>query len=168
MRSRSWLAAAASVRRGFRRSAVMRASSPGRRCAQLPRRGSTRAHASTSKAPRRSKREAPLARAARSRARGGKLSSSWRWKTTMTIKRAVYPGTFDPITNGHEDLVQRASRLFERGGRGRGPQPGQAPLLLARGARADRAGGARGLSQREGARASRACSRSSCASTRRA
>ena len=30
----------------------------------------------------------------------------------MTI-RAVYPGTFDPITNGHEDLIQRASRLFE-------------------------------------------------------
>jgi pantetheine-phosphate adenylyltransferase len=31
----------------------------------------------------------------------------------MTTKRAVYPGTFDPITNGHEDLVQRASRLFD-------------------------------------------------------
>jgi pantetheine-phosphate adenylyltransferase len=30
----------------------------------------------------------------------------------MTI-RAVYPGTFDPITNGHEDLIQRASRLFD-------------------------------------------------------
>lgn len=30
----------------------------------------------------------------------------------MTI-RAVYPGTFDPITNGHEDLIQRAARLFE-------------------------------------------------------
>lgn len=27
--------------------------------------------------------------------------------------RAVYPGTFDPITNGHTDLVQRASRLFD-------------------------------------------------------
>lgn len=27
--------------------------------------------------------------------------------------RAVYPGTFDPITNGHIDLVQRASPLFE-------------------------------------------------------
>jgi pantetheine-phosphate adenylyltransferase len=27
--------------------------------------------------------------------------------------RAVYPGTFDPITNGHEDLIQRASRLFD-------------------------------------------------------
>jgi len=26
---------------------------------------------------------------------------------------AVYPGTFDPFTNGHEDLVRRASRLFE-------------------------------------------------------
>ena len=31
----------------------------------------------------------------------------------MTINRAVYPGTFDPITNGHEDLIQRASRLFD-------------------------------------------------------
>ena len=26
---------------------------------------------------------------------------------------AVYPGTFDPITNGHSDLVHRASRLFD-------------------------------------------------------
>jgi len=26
---------------------------------------------------------------------------------------AVYPGTFDPITNGHSDLIARASRLFE-------------------------------------------------------
>jgi pantetheine-phosphate adenylyltransferase len=25
----------------------------------------------------------------------------------------VYPGTFDPITNGHSDLVQRAARLFD-------------------------------------------------------
>jgi pantetheine-phosphate adenylyltransferase len=27
---------------------------------------------------------------------------------------AIYPGTFDPITNGHIDLVIRASKLFER------------------------------------------------------
>lgn len=27
---------------------------------------------------------------------------------------AVYPGTFDPITNGHIDLVRRASKLFGR------------------------------------------------------
>lgn len=28
------------------------------------------------------------------------------------MRKAVYPGTFDPITRGHEDLVRRASRLF--------------------------------------------------------
>jgi pantetheine-phosphate adenylyltransferase len=27
---------------------------------------------------------------------------------------AVYPGSFDPITNGHLDLIQRASRIFDR------------------------------------------------------
>lgn len=27
---------------------------------------------------------------------------------------AIYPGTFDPITNGHTDLVSRACRLFDR------------------------------------------------------
>ncbi len=26
--------------------------------------------------------------------------------------RALYPGTFDPITNGHADLIERASQLF--------------------------------------------------------
>ncbi|MCG6964923.1 MAG: pantetheine-phosphate adenylyltransferase [Chromatiaceae bacterium] len=30
------------------------------------------------------------------------------------MKIAVYPGTFDPITNGHSDLVLRAARLFDR------------------------------------------------------
>ena len=28
--------------------------------------------------------------------------------------KAVYPGTFDPMTRGHEDLVRRASALFDR------------------------------------------------------
>jgi pantetheine-phosphate adenylyltransferase len=27
---------------------------------------------------------------------------------------AIYPGTFDPITNGHADLVERGARMFER------------------------------------------------------
>jgi len=27
---------------------------------------------------------------------------------------SIYPGTFDPITRGHTDLIQRASRLFDR------------------------------------------------------
>lgn len=44
---------------------------------------------------------------------------------------AIYPGTFDPITNGHSDLIQRASMLFDRvivaiasssGKGGRGPK----------------------------------------------
>jgi pantetheine-phosphate adenylyltransferase len=30
------------------------------------------------------------------------------------MKIAVYPGTFDPLTRGHEDLVRRGSRLFDR------------------------------------------------------
>lgn len=29
----------------------------------------------------------------------------------MTVK-AIYPGTFDPVTNGHTDLIERASHLF--------------------------------------------------------
>jgi pantetheine-phosphate adenylyltransferase len=34
----------------------------------------------------------------------------------MTLSRsvAVYPGTFDPITNGHLDILERALQLFER------------------------------------------------------
>ncbi len=30
----------------------------------------------------------------------------------MAQHRAIYPGTFDPITNGHADLIQRASNMF--------------------------------------------------------
>lgn len=30
----------------------------------------------------------------------------------LKMDKAVYPGTFDPITRGHEDLVRRASNLF--------------------------------------------------------
>ncbi len=33
----------------------------------------------------------------------------------MTAQRtAIYPGTFDPVTNGHIDLMQRAVQLFDR------------------------------------------------------
>jgi pantetheine-phosphate adenylyltransferase len=27
---------------------------------------------------------------------------------------AIYPGSFDPLTNGHVDIIQRGSRLFDR------------------------------------------------------
>lgn len=30
------------------------------------------------------------------------------------MKTAVYPGTFDPVTNGHIDIIERASKLFDR------------------------------------------------------
>jgi len=30
------------------------------------------------------------------------------------MRSVIYPGTFDPITNGHIDLVERAARLFDR------------------------------------------------------
>ena len=54
---------------------------------------------------------------------------------------AVYPGTFDPITNGHVDLVDRAAPLFDRLVVGIAESPGKRPALalelrveLARGA----------------------------------
>lgn len=30
------------------------------------------------------------------------------------MAKAVYPGTFDPLTRGHEDIVRRATKLFDR------------------------------------------------------
>ncbi len=30
------------------------------------------------------------------------------------MSKAIYPGTFDPITNGHTDLIVRAVRIFDR------------------------------------------------------
>jgi pantetheine-phosphate adenylyltransferase len=30
------------------------------------------------------------------------------------MDKAVYPGTFDPMTRGHEDLVRRAAKLFDK------------------------------------------------------
>jgi pantetheine-phosphate adenylyltransferase len=42
---------------------------------------------------------------------------------------AVYPGTFDPITNGHVDLVMRAANLFDRIIVGVAESPGKSPAL---------------------------------------
>ena len=48
----------------------------------------------------------------------------------MNSKRsAVYPGTFDPITNGHEDLVRRSAGIFDRVVIGIAANPGKAPLF---------------------------------------
>src|ERR1700709_2786296 len=60
------------------------------------------------------------------------VSGSWRretalWRSTLTCRceflavenrhmstLAVYPGTFDPLTNGHVDIITRGARLFDR------------------------------------------------------
>src|SRR5208337_2943294 len=33
---------------------------------------------------------------------------------TAAMRAAIYPGSFDPITNGHLDVVKRATKLFDR------------------------------------------------------
>ncbi len=30
------------------------------------------------------------------------------------LKKVIYPGTFDPITNGHLDIIKRAARIFDQ------------------------------------------------------
>ena len=46
------------------------------------------------------------------------------------MKRTIlYPGTFDPITNGHTDLVERATRLFDKVIVAIAENPGKSPLF---------------------------------------
>ncbi|MDH2432803.1 phosphopantetheine adenylyltransferase [Pokkaliibacter plantistimulans] len=45
------------------------------------------------------------------------------------MNTVIYPGTFDPITNGHTDLVERASRLFENVVVAVAESPRKRPLL---------------------------------------
>jgi pantetheine-phosphate adenylyltransferase len=48
----------------------------------------------------------------------------------MKLKRnAVYPGTFDPITNGHHDLVRRACSIFDRVVVAIAANPNKAPMF---------------------------------------
>jgi pantetheine-phosphate adenylyltransferase len=42
---------------------------------------------------------------------------------------ALYPGTFDPITNGHQDLIRRAASLFERVVVGIAANPSKTPMF---------------------------------------
>ena len=59
-------------------------------------------------------------------------------------RNAAYPGTFDPITNGHQDIVRRAATIFDRVVVAIAANPGKTPLFslterieLARNALAD-------------------------------
>jgi pantetheine-phosphate adenylyltransferase len=44
-------------------------------------------------------------------------------------RHAMYPGTFDPITNGHQDLVRRASGIFDRVIVAIAANPNKAPMF---------------------------------------
>jgi len=44
-------------------------------------------------------------------------------------KRALYPGTFDPITNGHADLIARCARMFDHVVVAVAASPKKQPLL---------------------------------------
>lgn len=45
------------------------------------------------------------------------------------VRRVIYPGTFDPITNGHVDLVQRAASMFDEVIVGIASSPSKQPLF---------------------------------------
>ena len=45
------------------------------------------------------------------------------------MKSAVYPGTFDPITNGHIDIIKRSLRIFDRVVIAVAPNPKKTPLF---------------------------------------
>lgn len=45
------------------------------------------------------------------------------------MNTAVYPGTFDPITNGHSDLIERAAKLFDKVVVAIAESPKKRPLL---------------------------------------
>lgn len=47
----------------------------------------------------------------------------------ISHRTAVYPGTFDPMTNGHTDLVRRAARVFEKVIIAIAESPHKVPLL---------------------------------------
>ena len=65
-----------------------------------------------------------LERASRRACRRGRVSSVRHMK-----RSAVYPGTFDPITNGHQDLVRRAAGVFERVIVAIASNPNKAPMF---------------------------------------
>ena len=45
------------------------------------------------------------------------------------IVTAVYPGTFDPITNGHSDLIERAANIFDKVIVAVAANPGKEPVF---------------------------------------
>lgn len=45
------------------------------------------------------------------------------------MRTAIYPGSFDPVTNGHIDVIERAAKLFDKIVVAVGDNPGKKPLF---------------------------------------
>lgn len=54
---------------------------------------------------------------------------TWASSLSMTPITAIYPGTFDPITLGHCDLIRRATRIFDRLIIAVAASPGKTPVF---------------------------------------
>ena len=50
-------------------------------------------------------------------------------KTTHKETRAIYPGTFDPLTNGHLDIIERSAKMFDEIVVAIGDNPDKNPLF---------------------------------------
>jgi pantetheine-phosphate adenylyltransferase len=42
-----------------------------------------------------------------------KLKAAFKQEPFLNLVRAIYPGSFDPLTNGHLDLIERGSKIFD-------------------------------------------------------
>src|SRR5437868_15381860 len=57
--------------------------------------------------------------------------ASWFRSAPLPMRHCIYPGTFDPITYGHLDVLSRAAKLFDRVTVAVAQSAGKAPLFTA-------------------------------------
>ena len=50
-------------------------------------------------------------------------------QTIHKATRAIYPGTFDPLTNGHLDIIERSAKMFDEVVVAIGDNPDKNPLF---------------------------------------
>jgi len=62
-------------------------------------------------------------------ARRAFLTKRQSLRNIMTMTRAIYPGSFDPVTLGHIDVIERALRLFDEVIVAAAPSEGKSPLF---------------------------------------
>ena len=82
----------------------------------------------------------------------------------MTVRRSICPGSFDPVTNGHLDVIVRASRLYDEVVVGGPGQPDEDRPVHGRGTHRDAPGGDGRPAPTCGSTRSTACSSTTAAS----